>query len=319
MPGFKRGQVFKSIMPETKFTKRITPPTPLIGGERFVVVLHDSDSLHYNDRQVLVVPIVSQKEIIDKGNHILLTHIPINKTDYAFIEEDSFVCTHQVMPINRDWLCENFVQDISETELIYKIDLGIINAAGLIDLIETYVEEKANELKIQYNKTNCSKNPSTSSVRNFKRGDVFYSQMPRQDFSKGSFPPSYTLQDEHMAVVLHDSDDIQYDLGQVLIVPITTAASTVKSGNVLPTHIELLPGEFSFIKNECFICTHQIMPISRNWLDKSRKGHILPKILEIDLGIVLANDLSKSVDGLVEIRIAQLMEEALLKFQEKNA
>ena len=317
MGEFKRGQIFKAILPQAEFTNRILPPTPLVSGEHFVVVLHDSDNQNYDSRQVLVVPIVTEEEIIRSGQAILITHIPICSSDYDFIEENSFICTHKVMTINRNWLLEEIIEDISGTEFIYKIDLGIINAAGLINLIESFIEEKAHQLKLKYDKRNYSNITLVSQKRSFKRGDVFYSRMPKQIFDENVQPPAYTLFGEHMVVVLYDSDDKNFDLSQVLIVPITSATATVRSGNLLPTHIELLPVEFSFIKKQSYVSTHQIMPINREWLDLSSKGDISAKMLEIDLAIALATDLTNSMDDIINLRINEFTEEALRKLQEQ--
>ena len=122
-----------------------------------------------------------------------------------------------------------------------------------------------------------------------------------------------------MAVVLHDSDDVNYDVSQVLITPITSAKAAVRDGKLLVTHVELLPSEYAFIKNKSFVSTHQIMPINREWLDKNSKGEIISsKLLEIDLGILLASDLSTSVNEIVTERISELREEALKKIEESN-
>lgn len=318
---FKRGQIFKANLPKTKFIpNKINPPTPLVYGEKYVVLLHDSDNPNYDEHQVLIAPIVSEKELIKSGQTILLTHIPINKLNCSSIEENSFVCTHQIMPINRSWLSSTLFTEISKTDLMYKIDLGIINSANLTNLIESFIEEKAHELKIKY--TRSKKTPiesSSNSVRNFKRGDVFYSQMPQQIFNLKTQPPSYTLNDEHMVVVLHDSNDVNYDPSQVLIVPITSASSAVKNDKLLPTHISVSPENFSFIKKESYISTHQIMPINREWLDKRTKGSVgNSKMLEIDLGIVLASDLNNSIHELIELKINELTEKALNKLSQNS-
>lgn len=61
------------------------------------------------------------------------------------------------------------------------------------------------------------------------------------------------------------------------------------------------------------------MPINSEWLDKSRKGEITSsKMFEIDLGIVLASDLSNSINEIVAQRISDLREEALKKLKEEN-
>lgn len=308
MRNFKRGQIFLARLPDTKFERRLVPPSPLLNGERYVVVLHDSDNQNFDERQVLVAPIIPMNEEIPKGA-ICFTYIKLLKSDFSFLDEDSLASTNQILPINRDWLDELPVDDIANKELSYRIDLGIIRATSLSSLIEAFVEEESNILEIAYVKPKFTPSSFTNtSTRNFKRGDVFYSQLPEQIYSYGTFAPSFTIQGEHMVVVLHNSDDINFDQSQVLVTPITSASAAVREGKLLATHLELLPEDFSFLKSKSFVSTHQIMPINREWLDRFSKGDITPKMIEVDLRIVLACDILISVNKLVSERISELKE-----------
>lgn len=73
MGDFKRGYIFKANLPETRFTRKINPPSSIPSGERYVVVLHDSDHVTYDPRQVLIAPIFEESEVINNGT-LLISH-----------------------------------------------------------------------------------------------------------------------------------------------------------------------------------------------------------------------------------------------------
>jgi hypothetical protein len=91
-----------------------------------------------------------------------------------------------------------------------------------------------------------------------------------------------------MFVVLNDSDHCGYNLNQVNVVPISEAESAKRNGKLLPSHILLKKDSYEFINKDCYICTHQSIPINRAWLlGSSPKGRLKKKhIKKMDLGLM---------------------------------
>jgi hypothetical protein len=322
MGNFIRGQVFNANLPETKFTRKINPPSPIPNGERYVVVLHDANNTNYDPRQVLIAPIFKESEIAISSVPLLISHIQMKVSEYDFLGEDSYISTHQIMPINRGWFNVHPVGKIEDIDLIYRMDLGIIHAAGLMGIIHEIIKDEAEKQQLSYARPPVTPpGNSVASTRTFTRGDVYFGQLPEQDYSNHGFPPSFTLEGEYRVVVLHDSHNPNYDPQQVLIVPITKAETAVKTGAILPTHIPLIAGEFPFIRNDCFVSTHQIFSISRDWLDPKQKGNLLPRMAEVDLALLLAGDLTATKDRIVFDELEKLTLQALreIEKQEKDA
>lgn len=132
--------------------------------------------------------------------------------------------------------------------------------------------------------------------RDFERGQVFYASLPDVVFNKRIVPPSFTIKGRHMVVALHDSKDRQYDPRQVLVAPITAAEAARSMGRILPSHVPINQGDYDFIKKDCYVSTHQVMPINREWLDLRPEGKFDNDLMwGIDLGLIHAGGLMKTV------------------------
>lgn len=308
MKNFERGEIYLANLPSTIFTDIVTAPSPIVEGQRFVVLLHNSDDINFDHRQVLIAPIIKREELGEAP--LLPTHIELPENAYDFLEGSNLIATHQIMPINRDWLNNSAVGNISSTEYNDKMDIGIVTSVGLWNLIEEYVKLEAEQQGLQYAKKvkndDNTHNSSPSSSKEFLRGHVFYAQLPRQEFDNGSFPPSYTIQGEHMVVVLHNSTSNEFDEMQVLVAPITSAKAAVDNNKIQPTHVQLLPTDGAGVKRECYISTHQIMPINREWLD-NKKGKLKDiKMLEVDLAIAISGSLNLIINEERDKRLLEL-------------
>ncbi|MNW40627.1 PemK-like protein [compost metagenome] len=138
----------------------------------------------------------------------------------------------------------------------------------------------------------------------FKRGDIFYVNIPKLDY-KHLTRPSFILEGKHMYVVLHDSDHCGYSQNQVVVAPISESKSAKLSGKILPSHIPLKKDSYDFITKDCYICTHQPIPINRAWLlGKSPKGSLKKKhIKKMDLGLMLSLGLLDTLIGFADITL----------------
>ena len=114
--------------------------------------MHDADNVNYDSRQVLIAPIFNELELLNSGDSLLISHIPIKASDYGFLGEDSYISTHQIMPINRSWLRTPSTGEINDLDLIYRMDLGIIHAAGLMGVIQDIIHEEAEKQQLIYTK-----------------------------------------------------------------------------------------------------------------------------------------------------------------------
>jgi len=295
MVNYERCDIFIANLPETKFEGRISFPSPIAQGLRHVVVLHNPNELVHDSRMVLIAPIILFSELETSGSPLLASHIPIETKDFPFLTEDAFISTHQLMSINRDWLNPTKCGKITSLDHVYRMDLSIIQVAGLIEHLQREIIEIAKE-KLQIHISLPPKkaaSTSVSSVRTFVRGDVFYASLPTQNYSNGGFPPSYTVEGRHMVVCLHDSHDESYDPEQVLVTPITSASTTVRHGSLMPSHVPLLSSDHNYLTKDCFVSVHQMMPVSRDWLDKNIRGNIGLQLFELDLAFVIAGDLQE--------------------------
>jgi hypothetical protein len=161
--------------------------------------------------------------------------------------------------------------------------------------------------------------------KQFKRGDIFYVNIPKLDY-KHLPRPSFILEGKHMYVVLHDSDHCGYSQNQVVVVPISEVKSAKSSGNILPSHIPLKKDSYDFIKKDCYICTHQPIPINRAWLlGKSSKGSLKKRhIKKMDLGLIHSLGLLDTLIGFAEIKstntdtINKHREDSPIKIKQKN-
>ncbi|MGX4583048.1 type II toxin-antitoxin system PemK/MazF family toxin [Paenibacillus chitinolyticus] len=143
--------------------------------------------------------------------------------------------------------------------------------------------------------------------KHFKRGDIFYVNIPKLDY-KHLPRPSFILEGKHMYVVLHDSDHCGYSQNQVVVAPISEAKSAKLSGKILPSHIPLKKDSYEFITKDCYICTHQPIPINRAWLlGKSPKGNLKKKhIKQMDIGIMHSLGLLDTLFGFADLTLPKV-------------
>jgi len=142
---FKRGFIIKGAIPpqDARPNTPTPPPSFVLHGEHYLVMLHDSDNADVDPRTVLVVPITSaegeQRRAHREGRSIFSSYIPLAAADYPFLDHDSYVSTSQIMPINRNWLI-NYVDQIHEDKMA-EIDLQVVHNVGLMETVSQMAEQ----------------------------------------------------------------------------------------------------------------------------------------------------------------------------------
>ncbi|MDO3409861.1 type II toxin-antitoxin system PemK/MazF family toxin [Saccharibacillus sp. CPCC 101409] len=143
MQSFKRGYVAKAKLPKTLHTSETPEPGFAMHGEHFVILLHDDTNPDIDSRSALVMPITSARAEVKKAarqnRQMLLAYVPIDQARHPFLEDDSYVSTGQVMPINRAWL-DQYVGEV-HTDTMEEIDLQAIQNLGLMSMALKLGEE----------------------------------------------------------------------------------------------------------------------------------------------------------------------------------
>ncbi|MEK4983631.1 type II toxin-antitoxin system PemK/MazF family toxin [Bacillus sp. FSL K6-6540] len=137
MEFFERGYVCWTNIPESNHTYDTPKPGFFLHGRHMCIVLHDHDLPDIRNDLALVVPITSAKAEVKKAlkenRSILPSYVPIVKTEYGFLEEDSYVSTAQIMPVNRNWM-DQYIDKV-EPEFMELVDLQIIQNIGLMSMV----------------------------------------------------------------------------------------------------------------------------------------------------------------------------------------
>lgn len=144
---FKRGDIYYAYVPPVEHSNESPPPSYIIQGRRMFVLLHDYHSPDVPSKSVLAAPITRAKSMDQK----LLpdSFVQLSKKDYPCLKYDSYIATHQVMPLSRHWLAE-----VASGRLTYDdqfmLDLQLLKSMGLQKtvqgLIQRTIEEKFKDL-----------------------------------------------------------------------------------------------------------------------------------------------------------------------------
>ncbi|MGN7457487.1 PemK-like protein [Paenibacillus pasadenensis] len=144
---FVRGSVIKAKIPpiddkvfegKGKDTGNFKRPSFVIEGEHRFVMLHDSDQADIDSRWVLAAPITSAsaeaKKALKEGRSILASYIPVERESYTFLEHDSYISSAQIFPMNRLWLYDVILGQISP-EKMAEFDTQLIRNTGLMPTV----------------------------------------------------------------------------------------------------------------------------------------------------------------------------------------
>ncbi|WP_445662001.1 type II toxin-antitoxin system PemK/MazF family toxin [Bacillus sp. FSL K6-6540] len=105
MTKFQRGDVFLVDVPKMdKFPKGSPRPSYVLQGKHHFVMLHGSDEFSVPPRSVLAMPITSLENALAKGQRIAPSYVELDKQRHPFLDHDSYISTHQTMPLSRLWL-----------------------------------------------------------------------------------------------------------------------------------------------------------------------------------------------------------------------
>lgn len=145
---FKRGQVFEGNIPESIHTQITPKPGFFLHGKHKLVVLHDHDTQFIDPRIVMVVPITSAKAEVAKAQKerrdIYPSYVPIGKDDHSFLDNDSYLSTVQIMPINRQWLHSDSIGTVEEAKL-WEMSFHMVVNLGLGQVVQDLAYQQMQE------------------------------------------------------------------------------------------------------------------------------------------------------------------------------
>ncbi|MFB8378097.1 type II toxin-antitoxin system PemK/MazF family toxin [Paenibacillus taichungensis] len=137
MENFKRGYVSWAEVPKSQHTVSTPEPGFILHGRHMVVTLHDQGHPDLKPGSVLVLPITSATAEVNKalkeGRNIRPSYVPISKKDHPFLEQDSYISTGQIMPLNEEWL-DQYIGNLSNG-CMEDVDLQVVTNLGLMDYI----------------------------------------------------------------------------------------------------------------------------------------------------------------------------------------
>jgi mRNA-degrading endonuclease toxin of MazEF toxin-antitoxin module len=170
------------------------------------------------------------------------------------------------------------------------------------------------------------RNPEWTQQRKFKRGEVFYVNLPAEPEVEPD--PSRVMEGRHRCVVLFDSE---FPRKTVTIVPITSLYK--KNGErkeTIVTDLILQASNYTnaegtyknTIVKDSFIRTEQIRSVSRHLLEE-KIGKLLPSdMMKLDVYLIaslqLQNTVSKLIEAEVERRVLQAQRQRPRKFEHER-
>lgn len=148
---FKRGQVYWVKFPEPKFNptdskdKANNPlPHTVIKGWHMAICLTNHDDVGASDKHVVVVP-VSKSSTAVAADTLLPTHIPIQKSDYAFLSEDSYALAFQPITIPSHWLFDVKCVGEFQDEIMQAVDVALWLSTGSQERVKTFIARAVQE------------------------------------------------------------------------------------------------------------------------------------------------------------------------------
>lgn len=146
MPSFQRGDVFNAYVPKipsSQFPQQSPPPSYILEGLHKFVVLHDSNDREMPSKSVVAVPITSIKTSVAR-DQIRPSYVPLDKARHSFLDHDSYISTHQPMPLSRNWLSEKPLGKIDPVKMT-EVDLQMIRTTGLESTVQQLIQAKIRE------------------------------------------------------------------------------------------------------------------------------------------------------------------------------
>ncbi|MED1791642.1 hypothetical protein P4V54_03035 [Brevibacillus nitrificans] len=106
---------------------------------------------------------------------------------------------------------------------------------------------------------------------NFERGDIFNIFLPKTDLTPEHCPPppDRLLHGIHKMICLTGHDEDKVPLGQVLMVPISTATSAVRKNLITDTHLPLEKEIFTFLDHNSYVLLFSPRPVDTSWLTQT--------------------------------------------------
>lgn len=117
-------------------------------------MLHDSNDPDIPSRVVVAAPITTARSF--QGRTIPDSFVPIDKQRHKFLAYDSYISTHQVMPLNREWLNDTPAGRLRPAKMV-SLDLQLVGTLGLQKvvqkLVKTQLVEKLKEFEMTLEQT----------------------------------------------------------------------------------------------------------------------------------------------------------------------
>ncbi|MGM1023153.1 MAG: type II toxin-antitoxin system PemK/MazF family toxin [Bacillota bacterium] len=143
MKEFKRGDVFNVYVPEMKGSVQSPPPSFVLHGNHSFVVLSDSNDRALPPKSIMAIPITSADTAVNSGK-MKPSYVPIDKSTHPFLDHDSYISTHQAMPLSRHWLGEVPIGKIDPSKMV-EVDLQMVRTCGLQETVQKLISTQVNK------------------------------------------------------------------------------------------------------------------------------------------------------------------------------
>ncbi|MFB5678823.1 hypothetical protein [Paenibacillus terreus] len=141
MPEFERGDVFSAYVPPLKDSVESPRPSYILEGYHKFVMMHDSSDRDLPGKSVVALPITSLDSL---RNRVIPSYVDLDKARHPFLDHDSYISTHQPIPLSRHWLGEVPVGKIHPDKML-EVDLQMIRTVGLEQTVHALISHKLKE------------------------------------------------------------------------------------------------------------------------------------------------------------------------------